>query len=100
MIELQKDMNFELMLDGNAAGVMLYDIFAREMTAEPTQCANCGQVNEIGALLAFVQAPGMVLRCPGCEQVILRMVATPEALYLDARGAAYLRLERRSSSPS
>ncbi len=97
MTEPQKDMNFELMLDGNAAGGMLYDIFATEMTAEPTECVSCGQVNEIGALLAFMQAPGTVLRCPGCDNVILRMVMTPEAIYLDARGTAYLRLERRNS---
>ncbi len=97
MIEPQKDMNFELMLDGNATGGMLYEVFETEMTAEPTQCANCGQVNEIGSLLAFLQAPGAVLRCPACDHVILRMVATPDAIYFDARGAQYLRLERRSS---
>jgi hypothetical protein len=34
------------------------------------------------------------LRCPACEQVILRIVQTPQAIYLDARGAVYLRLAR------
>jgi hypothetical protein len=45
-------------------------------------------------LLAFTHAPGVVLRCPGCEQVVLRMVETDDAVHLDARGAACLRLFR------
>jgi len=35
-----------------------------------------------------------VLRCSACEGVVLRIVQTPEAIYLDARGAVYLRLAR------
>ena len=32
-----------------------------------------------------------------CESVVMRVVKTTEAIYLDARGAAYLRLERHTS---
>ena len=95
MDQAETDMNRELMLDGNAVAGLLEEIFALEMTASPTECANCGNVGEIGTLLAFTQAPGAVLRCPVCENVMLRIVETPEAIFLDARGAVYLRLERR-----
>ena len=88
------DINHELMLDANAAAGLLFEIFGTEMTASPTECAHCGNQDEIGALLAFTQGPGIVLRCPACENVILRIVQTPEAIYLDARGAVYLRLTR------
>lgn len=88
------DANTEMMLDGNALGGMLSEMFGVEMTAEPTQCAHCGTGNLMGALMVFTQAPGIVLRCPICEQVMLRVVQTPDALYLDARGAAYLRVPR------
>lgn len=91
------DLNRSLMLDGNVAAGVLYEIFAAEMTASPTQCANCGKEGEMGTLLAFVQAPGTVLRCPACEQVVLRIVETPDAIYLDARGAVYIRLARVST---
>jgi hypothetical protein len=91
------DRNRALMLDGNAVAGLLYDVFGVEMTASPTACAHCGQVSAMGALLAFTQAPGVVLRCPACEQVIVRLVETAEVIYLDARGATYLRLERRSA---
>lgn len=89
-------MDRDMMLDGNAAAGVLHEIFALEMTATPTECASCGQEGEIGALLAFTQGPGIVLRCPACESVMIRIVETEKAIYLDARGAVYLRLERRT----
>ena len=92
MIEF--DLNRSLMLDGNALAGMLQEIFSTEMTASPTECAHCGYEGEMGTLLAFVCSPGLVLRCPSCENVILRIVQTPGAIYLDARGAAFLRLTR------
>ena len=85
------DITRELMLDGNAVAGILHEIFAAEMTMTPTQCANCGLEGAIGALLAFTQSPGIVLRCPGCEEIMLRIVKTPTAIYLDARGAVYLK---------
>ena len=88
------DMNRKLMLDANAAAGLLYEIFGTEMTASPTECAHCGREGEFGTLLAFTQGPGIVLRCPGCENVVIRVVQTPDAIYLDARGTVYLRLAR------
>ena len=96
MDDSQSELNRELMLDGNAVAGVLQEIFGLEMTASPTECAHCGAANDIGALWAFTQAPGMVLRCPACEDVMLRIVETPDAIYLDARGALYLRFARRA----
>ncbi len=90
----QTDTIQEMVLDGNAAAGVLSEIFAVEMTATPTECANCGREGEIGSLMAFTQSPGIVLRCPGCQQVMIRIVRTPQAVYLDARGAVYLRFPR------
>jgi hypothetical protein len=88
------DLNRELMLDANATAGLLYEIFGVEMTASPTECDSCGNEGEVGELLAFTQGPGIVLRCSTCESIVLRIVQTPEAVYLDARGAVYLRLAR------
>jgi hypothetical protein len=89
------DLNRALMLDGNAVAGMLQEIFGAEMTVSPTECAGCGAEGLMGGLLAFTHSPGVVLRCPACEGVMVRVVATPEAVYIDARGAVYLRVERR-----
>ena len=88
------DMNRELMLDANAVAGILQEIFGADMTASPTECAHCGLEGEVGTLLAFTQAPGIVLRCPACENVVVRITQTPEAYYIDARGAVFLRLRR------
>jgi hypothetical protein len=93
-MEETTDINRELMLDANATAGLLYEIFGVEMTASPSECAHCGNQGEIGTLLAFTQGPGIVLRCSACEQVVLRIVQTPDEILLDARGAVYLRISR------
>ena len=92
---LQMDMNRALMMDGNAAAGTLYEVFAMEMTTSLAECACCGKRSEMGGLLAFIHTPGLVLRCPECEDIVLRVAVTPDAYYLDARGAMDLRLVRQ-----
>ena len=87
----------ERVLDGNALAGRLAAIFGVDVTAVPGRCAHCSAVNPIGRLSAFVDAPGAVLRCPVCLNVVLRLVETEDAILIDARGAAYLRFERRSA---
>jgi hypothetical protein len=94
MVNDQVDVNDTLMVDANAVAGLLADIFGFDITAEPTECAHCGNQGEVGALLAFIQGPGVVLRCSACKQIVLRIVQTPAAIYLDARGAVYLKLTR------
>jgi Family of unknown function (DUF6510) len=60
----------------------------------PGKCAHCGTVSMVGAMRAYVRAPGTVLRCPTCEGVVLRIVETDDATYLDLRGVVYLRITR------
>jgi hypothetical protein len=96
-MEETTDINRELMLDANATAGILHEIFGAEMTAFPTECATCGNEAEVGTLLAFTHGPGIVLRCSTCENVVIRITQTPEAIYLDARGAVYLRLARSAA---
>ncbi len=92
MDNTEADMNTALMLDGNAVAGELEQIFGRDMTMAVARCAGCARDAELGALMAFTRGPGVVLRCPACEQAIARIVATPSAVYLEARGAAFLRM--------
>ena len=86
------DMNMALMVDGNAVAGRLEQIFGRDMTTAVARCAGCANDAEMGALIAFTRGPGVVLRCPACRAVIARIVETTTAVYLDARGAAYVRM--------
>ena len=69
---------FDRHLDGNALGGMLGDVFGREMTAAVGTCSACGAVNAFGAAVAYTQAPGEVLRCPGCGIVLMVFVHRPD----------------------
>ena len=93
--DLGPDANPDDMLDGNVSAGLLASVFGVDMTAIPGRCAQCGDMHVIGELRAYVRAPGTILRCPACGGVILRVVQTPTATYVDARGAAYLRFDRR-----
>jgi hypothetical protein len=92
MAKDETDMNTALMVDGNAVAGQLEQIFGRDMTMTVARCAGCSRDAAIGALMAFIRAPGVVLRCPACQNAIARIVETPTAIYLEARGAAYLRM--------
>jgi len=80
----------EMRLDGNAAGGMLREVFARDVTAALATCAGCGSLGPIGALLEYGQSMGVILRCPSCDACMLRIVRTPGGLAVDASGTSIL----------
>ena len=82
-------------LDGNAMAGLLHELFDVEMTVATVVCGNCERHGELGSLWAFMESPGFVLRCPSCQSIVLRLTVTPSQTYLDARGAAYLRIPKR-----
>jgi hypothetical protein len=82
------------MLDGNAVAGLLQEVFGTEMTTNPAQCDHCGGVNMLGALLLFGGEMGSVMRCPVCEEMMMRIVARRETIWLDMQGMSWLRLER------
>ena len=82
----------DLLLDGNAAGGLLGEIFAAEMTAAEGRCAACGAVGPVGELRVYARGPGLVARCPVCDSVVLRVVRAGGRVWLDLRGARFLEL--------
>ena len=74
-------------LDGNAAAGILSEVFVPDITTARATCANCGTIRALGALLVYAHGMGMVVRCPSCDAVILRVARTRTRLWLDAMGA-------------
>ena len=85
----------ESALDGNAVAGLLAATFGTEMTEVPGRCAHCHDVHMVAQLRAYTRAPGVVLRCPSCEGVVIRVVETPRGTLVDVSGLAWLRIERR-----
>ena len=92
MESVADDMNRDLMLDGNAVAGDLQALFSVEVTVGLGECASCGTTHAMGTLLAFTQGPGIVLRCPSCEAVMMKLARTPRGVYLDTRGIAVMRI--------
>ena len=82
----------DLKLDGNAIGGLLGEVFVEELTVARSTCGSCGAVREVGALSVYAQAPGAVVRCPGCETVLLRVVRGERRLWLELQGVSCLEL--------
>ena len=79
-------------LDGNAMAGDLRELFAVDVTTARYTCAGCGHTDAVGTLLLWGPEPGLVARCPQCEDVILRLVRTPDRAILDLRGTVRLEL--------
>jgi hypothetical protein len=91
---MRDDPAVELTVDANAIGGMLVAMFGVEVTASPGQCATCQTVSMVGTMRVYMRGPGIVVRCPACAEVILRIVRTPEATLLDVSGASWIRIPR------
>ena len=80
-------------LDANAAAGMLMEIFGTEMTVASVDAAHCGNRAQLGTLRAYMNAPGVVLRCSVCAEVVMRIMRRADGSFLvDARGAQYIRM--------
>jgi Zn finger protein HypA/HybF involved in hydrogenase expression len=80
----------EMLLDGNAIGGLLREIFTVEMTAAETTCASCGAVNPVGRVHVYIHAPGTVVRCPSCTAVLMRIVHGRGKYWVDMSGTRVL----------
>jgi hypothetical protein len=61
-------------VDGNAIAGPLYEYFGAEMTIAHGACAYCGMPSQIGQLRVYKQAPGAVVRCRACGNVVIVLV--------------------------
>ena len=81
-----------LMVDGNALAGELSEVFSQEMTMARVACGGCGAVEQLGADHAYIQAPGMVLRCRHCDQVLLVMTRIGDGLRVSFAGSKWIDL--------
>jgi hypothetical protein len=80
----------DLVLDGNAAAGALSEVFTAEATSALVTCASCGARGAIGTVALYAHAPGMVLRCPTCTGVLLRLAEIRGQIVADFGGVRQL----------
>jgi hypothetical protein len=87
-------MDDKLRLDGNAAAGSLKEIFTFEVTTAQYACEGCGRTDRIGAAMVYeVRGLGTILRCPGCDNALIRLAYNRGRHLIDLRGIRYLQVE-------
>jgi hypothetical protein len=86
----------DLVLDGNAAAGILHAVYGAEMTLAIGTCDSCATAGPVGAVPLYRSA-GLVLRCPHCDAVLMKIVTVGERVWIDSRGLRTLEL---SSEPA
>jgi transcription elongation factor Elf1 len=77
-------------LDGNAIAGLLHDVFSSEMTTATGTCATCGSASVVAELVVYLQAPGTVVRCPVCGNILMVFVRRQAMTCVDLSGVAQL----------
>ena len=80
-------------LDSNAAVGILQAIFPFEMTLVQATCTGCCTTNAIGATAAYMHGMGTIVRCPSCDNVLIRIVHAGGRYLLDMRGVRVLEIK-------
>jgi Family of unknown function (DUF6510) len=70
----------------------LQEVLRVDVTTAVGRCTACGRTAPMAEVRVFDHAPGVVARCPVCDQVLLRLVRGPGRAWLDMGGLTYLQL--------
>jgi Family of unknown function (DUF6510) len=84
-----------LMLDGNAIAGLLQEVFAPEMTTAVETCRGCGVSEPVGAVHVF-RGAGLVLRCPHCNNALVKIVKADERIWMEFPGVRALEIQPAS----
>ncbi len=79
----------ELMLDGNAVAGLLQEVFAVEMTTALGVCGGCRAMEPMGSTHVF-RGAGVVLRCPHCDNVLVKIVKDETRMWIGLPGISTL----------
>lgn len=77
-------------LDGNAIAGTLVERFGTEMTTATGACAHCNRRSQVGELRVYLRAPGIVVRCPHCGEIVMVIVEVRGAIRFDLAGIELL----------
>jgi hypothetical protein len=80
----------DLVVDGNAIGGMLIEVFGAEMTTAVATCGSCGAVSQVAELAVYRPGLGTVVRCRACGAVLMTFVRIRDVTCVDLMGLASL----------
>jgi hypothetical protein len=72
-------------LDGNAVAGALCEHFGVDMTTAHGDCGHCGTGSMVAELAVYDRAPGAVMRCRACGDVVMVIVEIRGQVTVDHR---------------
>jgi hypothetical protein len=79
-----------MVLDGNAIGGLLHEVFGTDMTDADTICAACGATGPVAQAAVYLRGPGTVVRCRGCSAILMVISRIRGISCVDLSGLAAL----------
>ena len=79
-------------LDGNAIAGLLADVFGGDLTTALGECASCGAGGPLAETVVYLRAPGTVVRCRSCGEILMVLTTIRTVTCVDRRGLAELEL--------
>ena len=80
----------DAVLDGNAIGGLLIELFGTEMTAAVGTCGVCGTSGHVAEMAVYRPKLGTVVRCRVCDNVLMVFVEVRGVTCVDLHGLAQL----------
>jgi len=77
-------------LDGNAIGGLLLEVFGTEMTVATGTCGSCGMTAQVAEMAVYQPKLGIVVRCRKCDNVLMVFVEVRGVTCVDLWGLAQL----------
>lgn len=81
-------------LDGNVLAGALSEVFTADVTTARGRCGGCGHMAVLAEAMVYTDAPGLVARCVGCDQVLATVVDTGDRVILSLAGLSAVELRR------
>lgn len=72
-------------LDGNAIAGPLFEYFGTDMTTATGACRHCGASAQVAELRVYGRAPGTVVRCCNCGQVVIVILEIRDRVRIDTQ---------------
>ncbi len=87
-------MDDEQRLDGNAAAGTLGEVFSFEVTTAEYTCEGCGRSGRLGEAMVYeMRGLGTIVRCPSCDNALIRLAHIRGRHRIDLRGIRQLQVE-------
>jgi hypothetical protein len=90
-------MDAEMVLDGNALAGAFGELFQHELTIARGTCGACGLAGPLAEARVYAQAPGAVVRCRGCDSVLMVIVKEDDRYWLGFDRLRCLEIEAPAS---